>query len=170
MLLLFEFYFSSCTNFEDCYTAGQLGQTLLELFAVVVRISVLNFSLQLANAALDVVFRTGTFDDGCFIFCDDNLLCCSQQVKSDIFKLETNFFADDLATSKNCDVLQHCFTTVTETRSLNSNALECSANLVNNQSCKCFTFNVFSNDDQRASALHYFFKYWQHVAHVCDLA
>jgi hypothetical protein len=44
--------------------ARELGQTLLQLLAVVVRGSLLDLRLDLADAALDVGFLAGTFGEG----------------------------------------------------------------------------------------------------------
>ena len=43
---------------------------------------------------------------------------------------------------------QHGFTTVAEARCLNSSNLQAAAQLVDNQSCQRFAFNVFCDDQQ----------------------
>ena len=62
--------------------------------------------------------------------------------------------------------MQHCFATITKTWCLHRNALECAANLVDHQRCQCFTFDIFSNDDQLLARLHYLFEHRNQVAHV----
>src|SRR5258708_33696461 len=54
-LPLIELHFSGCANFDDRYTTTELGQTLLELLAVIVRGRFLDLSFDLRDACLDVL-------------------------------------------------------------------------------------------------------------------
>ena len=71
-----------------------------------------------------------------------------------------------MAAGENGDVLQHCFATIAKAWCLHRNALKRATNFVDNKSCQCFAFNVFSNNDQLLAGLHHFFKHRNEVAHV----
>jgi hypothetical protein len=51
VLLLLQFDFSRRADLDDGDATGQLGETLLQLLAVVVRVSVLDLSLDLVDAS-----------------------------------------------------------------------------------------------------------------------
>ena len=59
-----ELYLSSSANLDDRDTAGELGQTLLELLLVEVGGGVLNLVLDLGDALLDGVLGVGAANDG----------------------------------------------------------------------------------------------------------
>ena len=141
----------------------------MQLFAIVIGIGVFDFGLDLVDTTLDVVIIAGAFDQSGLVLGDDHLLGLTQEIEGCGFKLETNFFADDLATSEDGDVLQHGLASLTKARSLDSDRLEGSTNLVDNQSCQCLAINIFGDDHQRTSALHDLFENRQHVAHGRDL-
>ena len=121
VLLFLEFNFGGCANLDQSHTAGQLGQTLLQLFTIPVGIGVFDFGLDLIDATFDVRLFAIAIDNGGFVLGHDDALGTAEKIERYVFKLEANFFADDLATSENCHVLQHCFATITKARSLHSN-------------------------------------------------
>jgi hypothetical protein len=63
-LLLLHLDFGGGTDLDHGHTAGELGQTLLELLAVVVGGGVLDLGADLLARALDVVVLAGAVDDG----------------------------------------------------------------------------------------------------------
>src|SRR3546814_12642670 len=73
VLLLLELDLRGGADLEDGDTTGQLGEALLELLAVVVRVGVLDLVLDLLDAALDVGVVAGTLDDGGLVLGDDDL-------------------------------------------------------------------------------------------------
>src|SRR5205085_10189261 len=62
------------TDLDDGDTADQLRETLLQLFAVVVRGRVLDLRANLLDAALDGARYAGAFDDGGVVPVDGDLL------------------------------------------------------------------------------------------------
>ena len=66
-LALVQFRLGSRADPDDGDAAGQVGQALLQLLAVVVRGGVLNLDPQLRHAAGDVVFVAPSFHNGGFI-------------------------------------------------------------------------------------------------------
>jgi len=72
----------------------------------------------------------------------------AQHIQRHIPKLDAKVFRNHLTTRKRCDVFQHGLAAVAEARSLHSANLQTATQLVHNQSCKCFAFDVFSDDEQ----------------------
>ena len=72
VLLLLELDLGGGADLEHGDAAGQLGEALLELLAVVVGVGVLDLGLDLVDAALDVVLGAGTLDDGGLVLGDDD--------------------------------------------------------------------------------------------------
>ena len=73
MLLLFELDFRCGTHLDDSHTTGQLGESLLELLTVVVRVGILDLRLDLVDATLDFLFGTRAFDNRRLVLGDDDL-------------------------------------------------------------------------------------------------
>src|SRR6185437_3946199 len=63
VLALLELDLGRRTDLDDRNTAGQLGQALLQLLAVVVGVRLLDLGADLVDATLDLVGVTGTLDD-----------------------------------------------------------------------------------------------------------
>ena len=151
--LLFHFDFSCSTNLDDSNTTGELGNALLQLFFVVVRRRILNLAANLLNAAMNIFTLASTIDDRGVFLGDLDLLGLTKIIQRSLLERQTNFFGDDLATGQDCDVLQHSLATVTEARCLNSCNLDDATNVINDQRRQRFTFNVFSDDDERTTRL-----------------
>ena len=81
VLLLLELHLGGRADLEDGDAAGQLGEALLELLAVVVGVGVLDLGLDLVDAALDVVLGAGALDDRGLVLGDDDLAGLAEQVE-----------------------------------------------------------------------------------------
>ena len=162
MLLLFELNLSCGTDLDQCDTAGQLREALLELLTIPVGVSVLNLSLDLVNPAFDVVVGSATVNDGGVVLGDHDALGGAEQVESDVLKLEANFFADDLAAGEDCHVLQHRLAAVAEARGLDGSCVERAADLVHDECGQGLTVDVLGNDHERLAGLHDCFEGRQH--------
>src|SRR6201999_429787 len=64
VLALLELDLGRSADLDDCNTAGELRQALLQLLAVVVRVALVDLGADLVDPALDLVGLTGTLDDG----------------------------------------------------------------------------------------------------------
>ncbi|CAB4696256.1 unannotated protein [freshwater metagenome] len=169
MLLLFELNFGCGADLQHGNAAAELGETLLELLTVVVGIGVVDLGLDLVDATLDVVFVASTLDDGCLVLGDDDLLGGAEQIHRGVLKLEADFFADDLTTGEDGDVLQHGLAALAEARSLDGCRLERATNLVDDERGESLALDIFGQDEQWASALHDLLEHGEHVAHRRDL-
>src|SRR5699024_11861111 len=79
VLALLEFNLSCSANLQDCDTAGELSQALLQLLTVVIGIGVVDLSADLLDAAVDLLLGASALNDSGFILGDNNLACLTQQ-------------------------------------------------------------------------------------------
>ena len=63
-LALLHFDFGGRAYLDDSYAAGQLGQTLLQLFAVIIRGGLGDLRADLRHAGVDIALFAGAFHDG----------------------------------------------------------------------------------------------------------
>ena len=73
VLLLLELRLGRGADLDDGHAAGQLGEPLLELLAVEVRVGGLDLGADLVDAARDPLGLAGTVDDGGLVLGDDDL-------------------------------------------------------------------------------------------------
>src|SRR5262249_29577377 len=128
--------------------AGELRQPLLQLFAIVVGGGLLDLSLDLRNARLDVGFLAGAVDDRGVLLLDHHLLGAAEHVDRHVLELDAEIFTDRLAAGQDRDVLQHGLAAVTEPRCLHGRYLEAAAQLVDDEGGERLAFHVLGNDQQ----------------------
>src|SRR5581483_4225454 len=169
VLLLLELHLSGGAHTDDGNTAGQLGQPLLQLLAVPVGVGVVDLTLDLGDATLHVIARTGTLDDGGVVLVDLHPAGPAQQVEGDVLELETDLLGDDLAAGEDGDVLQHGLAALAKARRLDRYGRERAADLVDNESGEGLALDVLGDDQQRTAGLHHLLEHRQHVVHGADL-
>ncbi|CAB4796351.1 unannotated protein [freshwater metagenome] len=169
MLALLELNLGCGSCLDDCNTASQLGQTLLQLLAVVVAVALLNLCTNLVYATSDLLGVARTFNDGGLVLGHDDLASVTQQVQLGGVELEADFFRNDLTAGQDRDVLQHGLATVAKARSLNGDRAEGATDLVDDQGGQSLALHVLSQDDQRLAGLHDLFQNRQDVLHRADL-
>src|SRR6185437_3886052 len=153
VFLFLHFYFGSSTYVENGYTAGQFGQTLLQLFLIVIGSGGFDLGLDLVDAGRDLVFFTlSTYDRG-VVFVDADRCRRTQVGEVSAFQFVTLLFADHDTFGEDRDVLQHFFAAVTEAGSLDGSDLDGATQLVDNEGSERFAFEVFSDDHQGTAAL-----------------
>src|SRR5690606_23279013 len=81
VLALLELDLGGRTRLDDGDAAGELGEALLELLAVVVGVGVLDLLADLLHAARDGVGRAGALDDRGLVLGDDDLARLAEQVE-----------------------------------------------------------------------------------------
>ena len=138
--------------------ARELGQTLLQLLAVVVRGGLLDLRLDLRYARLDVGLLAGAVDDRGVFLVDHHLLGAAEHVDRDVLELDAEIFADRLAAGQDGDVLQHGLAAIAEARRLHRRDLEAAAQLVDDERGKRLALDVLGHDQQRLAGLHHRFE------------
>ena len=124
----------------------------------------------MSNTCCNFLFITAAVDDSSQFFGYTNLAGTAQIFHAGAVKFTANFLTDNGCTSKNCNILQHGFTTITEARSFDCNSFEGAAQFIDNQSCQSFTFNIFGNNKQFTAALDNFFQYRHNILNHSDFA
>src|SRR3977135_3861003 len=138
--------------------AGELGQTLLKLLAVVVRGGFLDLRLDLIDARFDVGLLAGAAHDRGVLLVDHHLFGATEHGERDVLELDAEIFRDGLTAGQHCDVLQHRLAAIAEARSLDGRDLEAATQTVDDEGGESFAFDVFRDDDQRLAALHHGFQ------------
>src|SRR5690606_25565956 len=169
VLALLELHLGGRTDLDDRDAAGELGQPLLQLLAVVVGVGVLDLGADLVDPAGDLVGVAGTLDDGGLVLGDDDLARLAEQLDAGVLQLEADLLGDDLATGQDRDVLQHGLAAVTEAGRLDRDGLEGAADLVDDQGRERLAVDVLGDDQQRLARLHDLLQDRQQVLDVGDL-
>src|SRR5690606_31756651 len=116
-------------------------------------------------------FRLGTdaIDNGGVLLLDRHSLRPAEHVEGDVFQLDAEVFRDHGSSRQDGDVFQHGLAAVAEARSLDGGDLEAATQLVDDERCKSFPFDVFSDDDERFAGLDHGFENRQHRLQVRQL-
>src|SRR5581483_6381333 len=125
--------------------ARELGQTLLQLLAIVVRGGLLDLRVDLSDARLDVCLLAGAVDDRGVLLVDDHLLGATEHREINVLELDAEVFRDRLAPGQNRDVLQHGLAAITEARRLDGSDLEATAQTVDDEGGQRLAFDVFGD-------------------------
>jgi hypothetical protein len=82
VLALLELDLGGRADLDHRNAAGQLGQALLQLLAVVVGVRLLDLGTDLVDPALDLAGVAGTLDDGGLVLGDDDLAGLAEQLQA----------------------------------------------------------------------------------------
>ena len=104
-LLFLHLGLGSRTDLDDGNAADQLGQTLLQLLAVVVGGGLLDLRANLLHAALDLAVLAAAVDDGGVVLVDGDALGGAEVFDLDALELDAEVFGDGLAAGQDGDVL-----------------------------------------------------------------
>ena len=168
-LLVFHLCLCRSTYADNSYAAGELSKSLLKLLAIEVRLRLSDLRSDLGNASRDLILSTETVNDDCVVLGHLDRLAAAKLSHCHILELDAEFIGYDRAACKNCDILQHIFSSVAIARSLNSNNIECTAKLVDDKCCKSLTLNILSDDEQLSAALYDLLEHRQKILDVADL-
>ena len=148
-LLFLHLAFGRGADVDLGHAAGELGEALLELLAVVVAGGLVDLRADLFDAAFDVACLAGAFDDRGVVLVDDDLLGAAELLELDVFELDAEVFEDGLAAGEDGDVFEHGLAAVAEAGGLDGRDVERAAELVDDEGGEGFAFDVFGNDQQR---------------------
>src|SRR5690606_8794895 len=162
VLALLDLDLGRAADADDGDAAGQLGQTFLQLFLVVVRGGGLDLGLDLADAGFDLVLAADAVHDGGVVLGDGDLLGLAEHVEGDVLKLDAQVFRDDLAAGQDGDVFQHGLAAVAEARSLDGGDAQAAPQLVDHQGGQGLAFDVLGDDQQGTARLNHGFQDRQH--------
>src|SRR5699024_8355425 len=103
VLALLQLHLGGGTSADDRDAAGELGEALLELLPVVVRVAVLDLGLDLGDAAGDLLLVASAVDDGRLVLGDHDLAGAAEQVELGGLEGEADLLGDDLAPREDRD-------------------------------------------------------------------
>src|SRR5215213_7806928 len=169
VLLLLHLRLGGRADLHDGDAAGELGEALLELLAIEVRVGVLDLRLDLVDPALDGVLVTGTVDDRRGVLGDDDAPGAAQLRDLGVLELEAHLLGDDLAAAEDRDVLEHALAAVAEAGRLDGDPGERAAELVHDERREGLALDVLGDDQQRLARLDRLLEDRQDVAHRADL-
>ena len=94
VLALLELHLGGGSGLDHRDAAGQLGQPLLQLLAVVVRVRLLDLGADLVDPAGDLLGVAGAVDDGGLVLGDDDLAGGAEQGDVGVLQLEPDVLGD----------------------------------------------------------------------------
>ncbi len=159
MLLFFHLGLGCGAHLDHRHTTRQFGEAFLQLLTVKIGVGGFDFSLDLLNAALDVVGLAGAIDDGGILLGHHDLTGFAQLIDSGVFQFQAKLLADNLAAREDGNVFKHALTTFTETWGLDSQAGKGAAQLVDDQGSQCLALYILGNNEEWTAALDDFLQH-----------
>src|SRR6516225_9039498 len=153
ILAFLDLDLAAAADADDRDPTRQLGQTLLQLLAVVIGGRLLNLRPDLTGAGDDVVLAAGAIDDGRVLLLDPHLLGASEHVERDVLELDAEVFRNHLTSGQGRDVLEHGLAAIAKARRLDRRHLEAAAQFVDDELRQRFTLDVLGDDHQGPGAL-----------------
>ena len=147
-LLLFQFCFAACANFDLCNTASEFRQTLLQFLAVIFGISSFDLGTNLSATTLNRLGASSAFDDRGVVCVDRNLLCLTELRNRNLIKFDSKILHDRSSAGEDRKIFKHRLTTIAISRSLDCANIQNATHLINDESAECFACDIFGNDDE----------------------
>ena len=164
MLEFLKLDFGRGTDLEHGNAAGELGQPLFELFAIVVRVGVLDLAANLGDAGVQFLLGASAADDSGVIFSDNHPFGPTEIIKSDAVQLNAQIFRDEGAAGEDRKILQVALAAITEARCLDSHRRQAAPHLVDHHSGEGLGFDIFSNDHQARPRTSDLLQQWDDVS------
>ena len=141
-------------DIDDGDAAGELGEALLELLAVVVAGGFLDLAADLARRGPGCrTFLPSPSMIVVFSLSIDDALGAAEVFERDVLELDAEVFAEETAAGEDGDVFEHGLAAIAEARGLDGADLEGAAELVHDEGREGFAFDVFGDDEQRPAGL-----------------
>src|SRR5690606_6329062 len=133
--------------------AGELGETLLELLAVVIAGGLVDLAADLLHAALDVGRLARTLDNGGVLLVHDDTLGTAEVGDLEVLELEAEVLGDAAAAGEDGDVLEHGLAAVTEAGSLDGADIQRATDLVDDERGQGLALDFLGDDEEGLAAL-----------------
>ena len=138
-------------DLDDGDAADELGEPLLELFAVVVGGGLVDLSPDLLHAARDgfLALLVARVDhDGRVVLVDRDLLGVAEVFQLDVLELDAEVLGDHLAAREDGDVLEHGLAAVAEAGRLDGGDVQRAAELVHDEGREGLALDLFGDDEE----------------------
>ena len=169
ILLLLHRGLGGSADLDERDTAGELGEALLELLAVVIGGSLFDLLLDELDAGLDVGALAETLDDRRVVLVDDDLLGAAEHIDRDGLELDADILADELTARKDGDILEDGLAAVAEAGSLDGADLERAAELVDDEGRESLALDILGDDHEGTAGLGDALEERKHILEVGDL-
>src|SRR5664280_1281109 len=169
VLALLELDLRGRARLDDSNATGKLGEALLELLAVVVRVGLVDLGADLVDPARNLVSFATTLDDGRVVLGDHDLARTPKLVELGGVELESDLLGDDLATGEDGDVAEHGLATVTEARRLDGDDAQGATDVVQHQRRESLALDVLSHDQDGFASLAHLVQQRDEVLDAADL-
>src|SRR5450759_1133487 len=169
VLLLLELDLGGRAHLDDGNAAGELGEALLELLAVVIGGGVLDLDSDLRNSSLHGLRRTGAVNDCSVVLGRDDAAGLAEVLNRDGVELAADLLADHGAAGQNGDVAQHLLAAIAKARGLDGQDLNGAAELVHDQRGQSLAVDVLGDDQDRSADRNGLLERRQHVRNGRDL-
>ena len=123
IFFLFHFNFGSTTNSYNGNSSCKLSKSFLKFFCIIIRSSFFDLSSNLITTTFYFFFLAGTLHNCSIFFIYHKSFSAAKHINSHILKFNSKIFTNNLAASKNCNIFQHCFSSISEARSFDSRDL-----------------------------------------------
>src|SRR5262249_1341834 len=144
-LLLLPLGLGGRADVDDGDTARELGETFLELLAIVIAGSLLDLAANLRDAAADVIRLAGAFHDRRVFLVDRDALGLAEIIDGDVLELDAEVLGEELAAGEDGDVLEHGLAAIAKAGGLDGADLQRAAELVHHERGERFTFHFLRN-------------------------
>ena len=169
MLALLESRLCRGTDADHSDAAGELRQTLGELFAIPVGIAVVDLASDLLGACGHGLLRATTLDEGGGVLGDDSATHSAELIELGRRQREPDVGRDHGATGDDCEVVEERLATITEERCLDRDSLDGLADRVDHQRRERLALNVFGDDQQRPTRLRDLLQQREEIGQRGDL-
>ena len=137
------------------HAPGELGESLLEFFAVVIARGILDLAANLLDPGLDVARLAGALNDRRVVLVDDHLLGAAEFGQAEILELHSQVLEHRRGSGEDRNVLEHRLAAIAVARSLDRTHLEGAAEPVDHQRGQGFAVDVLGDDQERLAGVHH---------------
>ena len=165
-----EFGFGGGTHLDHGHTTGQFGDPLIELFAVVIGVGVVELAANGANpGGYGVLVITGGHNRGA-VFGDRDPAGAAQIRQGDLVEGHGLVFAHHGGAGEDGDVGQHGLAAIAKARRPHGGHLQHAPVLVHHQGGEGFAVHFFREDQQRLAGFGHGFQHRHQIGDCADLA
>ena len=169
-LAVFELRFGGCSHLDHGNATSEFGNAFGELFAVVLRLGVVEFTANGGHTLCHCVSAFLASDDRGAFLADRDSAGAAEIGECDLLEGHRPVFADHCAAGEDGDVCQCSFAALAKRWSTHSSDLQNAAVFVDHQGCQSFPVHLFGQNHQgRAGLLNGFENRYQ-VGHCTHFA
>ncbi len=151
VLFFLHLCLGSSADTDDSYAARKLCKALLQLFFVEIRLGLCDLSLDLSNSVRNCLLVALASDDDGLLLAYLYALAVAEHINRYILEFDADIGACNLTAGQNRNILKHILASVTIARSLDSDNVQCAAQLVDNQGRKSLAVDIVGDDEQLTS-------------------